>query len=100
MYETSARRSSGSGIVRIVSGIFLVIAIILIVHIILVFADASTTSAIVKDIANLASKLAWGFKSLFSFGSAKLTVFVNYGLAALAYLLVGGVLVRLFRSAS
>jgi hypothetical protein len=96
MYE----RSSRSGIVRIISAIFAVIAIILIVHIILVFADASTTSAVVKDIGDTASKLAWGFKSLFSFDSAKFTVFVDYGLAALAYLLIGGVVVRLFRSAS
>jgi hypothetical protein len=94
------KRSSRSGIPRFVSAIFAVIAIILIVHILLVVADASTTSAIVKDIGDIAAKLAWGFKSLFSFDSAKLTVFVNYGLAALAYLLVGGVLVRLFRSAS
>jgi hypothetical protein len=93
MYE----RSSGSGIARIVSAIFAVIAIILIVHIILVFADASTTSTIVKDIATAASDLAWFFKTLFTTSSAKLTVFLDYGLAALAYLLVGGVLVRLFR---
>jgi hypothetical protein len=93
-------RSSGSGITRIVSAVFALIAIILIVHIVLVFADASATSTMVKDVGDVAAKLAWGFKSLFSFDSAKLTVFVNYGLAALAYLLVGGVLVRLFRSAS
>lgn len=91
-------RSSGSGIARFVSALFAVIAIILIVHIILVFADASTTSTFVKDIGDIASKLAWGFKSLFSFDSVKLTVFVGYGLAAVAYLLVGGVVVRLFRS--
>jgi hypothetical protein len=96
MYE----RSSGSGIARIISAIFAIIAVVLLVHIVLVFADASTTSTIVKDIADLAAKLAWGFKSLFSFSSAKLTAFVNYGLAALAYLVVGGILVRLFRSAS
>lgn len=95
-----SQRSSRSGITRLVSAIFAVIAITLIVHIILVVADASTASAIVKDVGDIAAKLAWGFKSLFSFDSAKLTVFVNYGLAALAYLLVGGVLVRLFRSAS
>ena len=93
-------RSSGSGIARFISAVFAVIAIILIVHIVLVFADASTTSTVVKDIADFATKLAWGFKSLFSFDSAKLTVFVNYGLAALAYLVVGGVLVRLFRRAA
>ena len=93
-------RSSGSGIARIVSAVFAVIAVILILHIVLVLADASAASGIVKDIANFASTLAWGFKALFSFTSAKLTVFVNYGLAALVYLFVGGVLVRLFRSAS
>lgn len=98
MYERSS--SSRPGIARIVSTVFAVIAIILIVHIILVAADAKTTSTMVKDIGDVAAKLAWGFKSLFSFDSIKLTVFVNYGLAALAYLLVGGGLVRLFRSAS
>lgn len=93
-------RRSGSGIARFISALFAVIAIILIVHIILVFADASTTSTVVKDIGDMAAKLAWGFKSLFSFDSAKLTVFVDYGLAALAYLLVGGIVVRLFRTAA
>jgi hypothetical protein len=93
-------RSGGSGIARLISAVFAIIALILILHIVLVFADASTTSTIVKDIANLASTLAWGFKHLFSFTSAKTTVFVNYGLAALVYLAVGAVLVRLFGRAS
>lgn len=92
-------RSSGSGIARVVSAIFALIAVILILHIVLVLADASAASGLVKDIANFASTLAWGFKHLFSFTSAKTTVFVNYGLAALAYLVVGGALTRLFRSA-
>jgi len=61
MYE----RSSGSGIARIISAIFAVIAVILIL-----------------------------------LDNAKLTVFADYGLTTLAYLLVGGVLVRLFRSTS
>ena len=90
-------RSSGSGITRFISAAFAVIAIILVAHIILFSADASTTSTMVKDVGDVAAKLAWGFKSLFSFDSAKLTVFVDYGLAALAYLLVGGVVVRVFR---
>jgi hypothetical protein len=91
-------RSSGSGIARIVSAVVGVIAIVLIAHIVLVFADAHA-SGVVKDIASFASTLAWGFKSLFSFKSAKLTVFTDYGLAALAYLLIGGIVVRLFRHA-
>jgi len=91
-------RSSRSGFARFISALFAAVAIVLIMHIILVFADASTTSTVVKDIGDIASKLAWGFKSLFSFDSAKLTVFVGYGLAAVAYLLVGGFVARLFRS--
>jgi len=85
---------------RFVSAVFAVIAVILAVHVVLVLTDASTTSTIVKDIGDVAAKLAWGFKSMFSLDSVKLTVFLNYGLAALAYLLVGGVLVRLFRRAA
>lgn len=91
-------RSRRSGFAHFVSALFAVIAVILIVHILLVFADASATSTIVKDVGDMAAKLAWGFKSLFTFDSAKLTVFVDYGLAALAYLLVGGIVVRLFRT--
>lgn len=91
------QRSTGSGMARFVSALAAVIAFILVVHIILVAVDASTTSTPVKDIGDLAAKLAWGFRSLFTFDSAKLTVFVNYGLAALVYLLVGGAVVRLFR---
>ena len=89
-------RTAGSGLARLISAVFGIIALILILHIVLVFADASTSSSIVNDIANLASTLAWGFKHLFSFTSAKTTVFVNYGLAAVVYIVVGGVLVRLF----
>ena len=91
-------RSSGSGIGRLISAIFVIIALILILHIVLVLADASTTSTIVKDIASLASTLAWGFKHLFSFSSPKTTVLANYGLAALVYLAIGGILGRLIGS--
>jgi hypothetical protein len=89
-------RSSGSGLARIFTAVFAIIALILILHIVFVLADVSAASAIVKDINSFASTLAWGFKHLFSVSDAKTTVFLNYGLAALVYLAIGGVLSRLF----
>ena len=84
---------------RVAAAVFGFIALVLVAHIALVLADVSAGSGIVKDIAGFASTLAWHFRALFSFTSAKLTVFVDYGLAALAYVVVGAILVWLFRVA-
>jgi len=93
------KHTSPSDMARVVVAVFGFIALVLAAHIALVLADVSAGSGIVKDIASFASTLAWHFKALFSFTSAKLTVFVDYGLAALAYLVVGAVLVWLFHAA-
>jgi hypothetical protein len=94
--ETTARHSSL--ISRVISAIFGVIALILILHIVFVLVGANNGNGLVSGLADLAGIFAWGFKNLFTNANEKLATFLNYGLAALVYLGIGGVLQRLFRN--
>ena len=73
----------------------LIIAIILLAHIIFVALGANPGNDIVSTIADWARWLATWFIDLFTPADAKLRTFLNYGLAAICYLLVGGILRRL-----
>jgi hypothetical protein len=92
------RTRSSSMLARVVSAIFGVIALVLIAHILFVMVGANASSGVVRAVADFASFLAWGFKSLFTNANLKLRTFLNYGLAAVVYLLVGAVFQRLFRT--
>jgi len=81
-------------VVRIIA---VVIAVILVVHIVLVLGNANPDNSITKGIADLARPLALGFKDLFSPSSPKLLVLVNFGLAALFWLVVGALVSRIIR---
>jgi hypothetical protein len=94
--ETRTRRGSMAS--RVISVIFGVIALILVLHIVFVWIGANPDNGVVRPISDLAGTLAWGFKNLFSNANIKMQTFLNYGLAAAAYLAVGAVLHRLFRS--
>jgi hypothetical protein len=73
-------------------------AAILVLHIIFVLFEASPRNGVVRHVADYARTLAGPFRTLFTFKTSqyrvnvKLTVGINYGLAALAYV-VGGHLV-------
>jgi hypothetical protein len=75
------------------------VALVIVVGIALVLLDANMGNAIVRDIHDAASFLVGPFKNVFSPKSHKADVAVNYGLAAVVYLLVGsliaGMLVRM-----
>lgn len=71
-----------------------VIAIILIGHIVFVLVGANVHNDIVRTDANWAGFFATWFKDLFTPKNPKLNVFLNYGLATIVYLAVGGVLRR------
>ena len=76
-----------------------VIAIILVGYIIFVLIGANGRNDIVRTDSDWAGFFATWFKDLFTPKSPKLNVFLNYGLAALAYLAVGGVLRRVLNDA-
>jgi hypothetical protein len=77
--------------------VFLIIAIILILHIVFVLLSANTGNDIVSTDARWAAWLATWFLGLFTPSSYKLQVFLNYGIATLFYLIVGGILRRVVR---
>ena len=76
-----------------------VIAIILIGHIVFVLLGANPNNDIVRTDANWAGWLATWFLDLFTPNSHKLNIFLNYGLATIVYLTVGGILRRLLNDA-
>ena len=83
-------------IVRIVTALvvgFIVVGIVL--HLL----DAHASNAVVGFVYDVASWLTTPFHNVFSPGGAKANIAVNWGLAAVVYAIVGGVLSRLLAGA-
>ena len=83
------------GLARIVRFVAGVVALVIVVAIVLFVLGANQSNAIVKDIHDAGAWLAGPFKNLFSIHNAKVAMAVNWGLAALVYLLVGHLIARL-----
>jgi hypothetical protein len=66
-----------------------VIAIIIVLHIIFVLIGANAGNSLVHTDAQWASTLATWFRDLFTPSNYKLSVILNYGLAAVFYLIIG-----------
>ena len=79
-------------LVRTVAGI---VCAIIVVAILLVVLGANPSNDIVEWIHDAGSWLAGPFKGLFDLDDAKASIAVNWGLAALVYAIVAGVIVRL-----
>ncbi|MBW8485709.1 hypothetical protein [Actinomadura parmotrematis] len=93
----AARASAVRVLAGAVSAITTVVVAILAVHIVFTVFEANTGNGIVSWFADWADRLAWQFKDVFEPADAKLRVAVNYGLAAVAYLVAGRLLVALIR---
>jgi hypothetical protein len=99
----AAGLSRGSGAVmgtlaRVVHLIVGIIVLIIVVGIVLVLLKANPTNTIVSDVHDAARWLAGPFDGIFSFHSARVALAVNWGLAALVYAFVGGLIARLLGS--
>jgi uncharacterized protein involved in cysteine biosynthesis len=79
-------------VVRLVVGI---VVLIIVAGILLVLLGANTTNSIVSEVHDWAAWLAGPFDGMFNFHSADVTIAVNWGIAAVVYLFVGGLIVRL-----
>ena len=86
------RYRSGSVAARAVSTIFGIIAFILALHIVFVLTEANTGNPIVHAVQEMANFLAYLFKDIFTLDDAKLQAVLNYGLAAVVYLIIGGLI--------
>ena len=75
----------------------LIVVIILVLRVLLTVGGANPNNGITSFITTVSDPLAWGFKDLFTPSDAKLRVLVNYGIAAIFWLIVSSVIARLIR---
>jgi hypothetical protein len=86
----------GAGLLaRVVHLVVSVVVLIVVVGILLVVFKANPTNTIVSDVHGWARSLAGPFDGIFSFHNARVAIAVNWGIAAVVYLFVGGLIVRL-----
>ena len=96
----TARRGVGGGfilIARMVMLITTVIVGIIVAAILLRVFEANPSNSIVEGVTDLARTLVGPFKDLFTIENAKVEIAVNWGLAALLYLIVGSLIARILR---
>jgi hypothetical protein len=86
----------GAGLLaRVVRLVVSVVVLIVVAGILLVVLKANPTNAIVSDVHGWARSLAGPFDGIFSFHNPRVAIAVNWGIAAVVYLFVGGLIVRL-----
>lgn len=86
----------GAGLLaRFVHVVVSVVVLIIVAGILLVVLKANPTNTIVSDVHGWAHSLAGPFDGIFSFHNARVAIAVNWGIAAVVYLLVGGMIARL-----
>jgi hypothetical protein len=94
---TAARGfANGAGLLaRVVRLVVSVVVVIIVAGILLVVLKANPSNSIVSDVHGWARSLAGPFDGIFSFHSANVTTAVNWGIAAIVYLFIGGLIARL-----
>jgi hypothetical protein len=80
---------------RVVQLVVSIVVVIIVAGILLVVLKANPANSIVSDVHEWARSLAGPFDGMFSFHSANVAIAVNWGIAAVVYLLVGGLIARL-----
>ena|ERR1044071_1129619 len=86
-----------AGVVRWVGLLF---ALVLVIHVLLTVGNANPDNGITQFFDAVADPLALAFRNLFTPANPELRVLVNYGLAALFWLVVSSVVSRLIRRLS
>ncbi|WP_091678489.1 hypothetical protein [Amycolatopsis marina] len=81
----------------VVRWVGLVFAAILVLHVIFVIGDANPENGIVSFVTSWSESLSLGFSDLFTPDDAKLRVLINYGIAAIFWMVVTAVLAKIIR---
>jgi uncharacterized integral membrane protein len=88
--------AAGTGLLaRVVYLVVTVVVVIIVAGILLVVLKANPANSIVSDVHGWARSLAGPFDGMFSFHTAHVAIAVNWGIAAVVYALVGGLITRL-----
>jgi hypothetical protein len=90
-----ATRTASGTAARVISLVGAVFALIEVIYILLILFKANGTNAFVQFIHSLAEPLALFWPGLFPIDNQTLNIIVNYGLAAVFWLVVAGILARL-----
>ena len=90
-----AANSGRATVARVIGAIAAIVALILVVGIALVLLKANQGNDIVGAIRDAAAWLAGPFDGMFSFDKARTEKAVNWGVAAVVWLVVGRLLARL-----
>jgi hypothetical protein len=93
--ETHPRIRVVRTINAIVHAVCWIFALVLIVHILLVFGEANPGNGFAQLINRWSSGVSLGLRNLFTPDGAKLRALLNDGLAALLWLIIGGVVTDL-----
>ena len=96
----TARRGVGGGFLlaaRVVMLITWVLVAIIVAGILLRVLGANAYNSLVSNVHDLGKTLVGPFKDLFSIEDPKVSIAVNWGLAALLYLFVGSLIARVLR---
>jgi uncharacterized protein involved in cysteine biosynthesis len=81
--------------VRVIQLVVSIVVLIIVAGILLVVLTANPANSIVAEVHDWARWLAGPFDGMFSFHSANAAIAVNWGIAAVVYLIVGGLIARL-----
>jgi hypothetical protein len=96
--DPAAVREKAVGLLAgVVGWVGRLIALVLVLHVVLVMGNANPDNPIASFVRGLAEPLALAFKTLFTPEDDKLGLLINYGLAAVFWLVVSSVVVRLIR---
>ncbi|MEV8608532.1 hypothetical protein AB0383_11470 [Amycolatopsis sp. NPDC051373] len=91
------REQAFSFVATLVRWVGLIFAAILVLHVIFTVGEANPDNGIVSFVRSWADFLSIGFKDLFTPSDAKLRVLVNYGIAAIFWLVVSGIVAKILR---
>jgi hypothetical protein len=95
MATSRAYGARGYGIARIITGIGALFALIEVVYILLIVFGANQATGFFSFLKSIAEPLALFFPGLFSPSNYDLAIVVNYGLAAVFWLVVTGIVARI-----
>jgi hypothetical protein len=94
----AAFRATAVGLLAgLVRSVGLVLALVLVIHVLLTVGQANPDNGITVFFDRAAEPVALAFRNLFTPENAELRVLINYGLAALFWLIVSGIVARLIR---
>jgi hypothetical protein len=80
-------------IVHLLTGIFGLIALIILLYLGFVLLEANPANPLVNFFGDLANWFSWLFRDMFTgIEDPKVRAVVNYGIAALVYLAIGGII--------